>query len=147
MDLHLVGNSCLLSVGAPNMNSAQFFSFSGEANHWALGPLGTPDTVRCTPNSLVWPNDRWLWPLVARWSRCRPLARALLAHRTVRWILSIAPSAISESNKFISQPAWASDTVQCTPDSSVHEQLVLHWLFQLYSFRFFWTWLNRVPGT
>jgi hypothetical protein len=61
----------------PDMNSAWFLSFSGEADRWALGPLGTPD-------SPLRSCDRWLWPCVARWPCCRPLARALLAHRTVR---------------------------------------------------------------
>jgi hypothetical protein len=56
----LEGNSCLLSVGAPDslvhhrtVDSARFPSFSGEADHCNDGPLGTPDspvahrTVRC----------------------------------------------------------------------------------------------------
>jgi hypothetical protein len=49
------------SGAPPNMNSAQFLSFLGEADRWALGPLGTPDNP-------VRPSDRWLWPHVARWS-------------------------------------------------------------------------------
>jgi hypothetical protein len=80
------------SGAPPDMNNVWFLSFFGEANRWALGPLGTPDSVWCIPDSPVWPGDRWLWPRVTCWPRCRPLAWALLAHRTV----------------------------QCTPDSSVN---------------------------
>jgi hypothetical protein len=36
------------SGAPPDMNSARFLSLFGEANRWTLGPLGTPDTVRCT---------------------------------------------------------------------------------------------------
>jgi hypothetical protein len=43
-----------------------------------------PDTVRCTPNSLVPPADRWRGPRVARGLRSWPLRWRLLAHRTVR---------------------------------------------------------------
>ena len=53
------------SGAPPDMNSARFLSFFGEAGSGALGPLGTPDTVRYTPDSSVWPSDRWLWPRVA----------------------------------------------------------------------------------
>jgi hypothetical protein len=105
------------SGAPPYMSSVWFLSFSGEADHWALGPLGTPDTVRCTPYSPVRPGDRWRGPRVARWSRCRPLARALMAHRTVRWILATTPSTILESREFAAEPAFA-------PDSPVHRSLV-----------------------
>jgi hypothetical protein len=101
------GRQFLLSVGwrtgqfgaPPDMNNARFLSFSGEADRWALGPLGTPNTVWCTLDSPVRPGDRWLGPRVACWSRCRPLARALLAHQTIRWFLAAAPSAISREQR------------------------------------------------
>jgi hypothetical protein len=35
------------SSAPPDMNSARFISFFGEADRWTLGPLGTPNTVRC----------------------------------------------------------------------------------------------------
>jgi hypothetical protein len=45
------------SGAPPDMNSslsgARSPSFSGEADRCALGPLGAPDTVRCTPDSPV----------------------------------------------------------------------------------------------
>jgi hypothetical protein len=81
------------------LSGARSFSFSSEANRWAIGPLGTLDTVRCTPDSPVQPSDRWLRPRVARWLRCQPLARAPLAHRTVRWIIAAAPSANSRERR------------------------------------------------
>jgi hypothetical protein len=60
------------------------------------------------------PTDRWLRPRVARWLRCRPLAWALLAHRTVRRILASAPQSIPESGEFTSRASGAPDTVRCT---------------------------------
>jgi hypothetical protein len=53
--------------------------FSGTSNRCSFGPVGAPDTVRCTPDSLVPPSDRCCGPRVA----CRLLGRPL-AHRTVR---------------------------------------------------------------
>jgi hypothetical protein len=97
------------SGAPPDMNSAQFLSLFGEDNRCSRGPLGIPDSVRCTPDSLVRPGDRWLWPLIAHWFRCRPLA-----HRTVRWILVAASSTIPESSQFVTARAWAPDSVRCT---------------------------------
>jgi hypothetical protein len=57
---------CTGQSGAPpDMNSARFLSFPGEADRRACGPLGTLDIVRCTPDSSVRPSDRWLRPRVA----------------------------------------------------------------------------------
>jgi hypothetical protein len=53
-----------------------FLSFFGEADRWRFGAVGAPDTVRCTPESLVPPPFRPLArPRVSRGSRGRPLAR------------------------------------------------------------------------
>jgi hypothetical protein len=67
-------------------------SFSGEADRWALGPLGAPD-------SPVRPSYRWPRPRIARWLCCRPLARVPLALWTVRWFLAEAPSAFSRERR------------------------------------------------
>jgi hypothetical protein len=55
------GNSCLLSPGAPDslvhhrtLSGADFFP------SLAKPTVGASDTVRCTPDSLVPPSDRWL---------------------------------------------------------------------------------------
>jgi hypothetical protein len=119
------------------MNSAWFLSFSGEADRWALGPLGTRDTV------WVWPSDRWPWTCIARWSRYWPLAQALLAHRTVRWILVTTTSAILESREFVARPACAPDTVRCTSDSPVHRRLVQVWLYLAKLFQFNLIWFDN----
>jgi hypothetical protein len=58
--------------------TTRFPSFSGEVDRCSHDARGTPD-------SMVWPDDRWRSPHVAHWLRCWPLAR--LAHRTVRWII------------------------------------------------------------
>jgi hypothetical protein len=102
------------------LSGAWSTSFSGETDCCALGPLGAPD-------SLVRPSDRWLRPRVARWLRCRPLARAPLTHRTVRCTpdspvnFSRGAFAFPESNEFIAGSAWA-------PDSPMCHRLVLVWL-------------------
>jgi hypothetical protein len=112
------------SDAPPDMNSAQFISLSGETGCWTLGPLSTPDTVPCTPDSPVLPSDRWVLPRVARWLHADHAADCWLghgwltgqsgAHRTVWWILVAASSAIPESSEFVAEPAWAPDSVRCT---------------------------------
>jgi hypothetical protein len=62
------------------VSSARSPSFSGEADPYSHGLLGTLD-------SPVRPGDRWREPRVARWLRYQPLARAWLAHRIVRCTL------------------------------------------------------------
>jgi hypothetical protein len=71
------------SGAPPDMNSAWFLSFFGDANRWTLGPLGTLDTVRCTPDSPMQPSDRCLWPHVARWL---PVNRAIDRWRGRCWL-------------------------------------------------------------
>jgi hypothetical protein len=125
---------CTEQSGAPpDMNSTRSLSFFSEADRWNLGPLGTPD-------SPMRPCDRWRRPHVARWSRCRPLARALLAHRIVRWILATATSTIPESSKFVAEPAWA-------PDNPVHCMLVQVWLDLAKLLQSNLIWFNKVPST
>jgi hypothetical protein len=53
---------CTGQSGAPpdshcSLSSARFLSKSGRADHCSFGPDGTPDTVRCTPDSPVHPAD------------------------------------------------------------------------------------------
>jgi hypothetical protein len=66
------------------MSGARSPSYSGADDHCRFVAVGTPDTVRCTPDSLVPPADRWRGPRVARGLRGRPLRWRPLAHRTVR---------------------------------------------------------------
>jgi hypothetical protein len=47
------------SGAPPDSEQCRFPSFFGEADHCSQGPLGTPD-------SPVWPGDRWLRPCVTR---------------------------------------------------------------------------------
>ena len=58
------GNSCLLSVGAPDspvhhrtLSGARFPSKIGAVDRCSLRAIGAPDTVRCTPDSSVPPSD------------------------------------------------------------------------------------------
>jgi hypothetical protein len=72
------------SGAPPDTVRCGFLSYSGVADRWRLGAVGALDTVRCTPDSPVFPSDRWLGHasrvdcVADRW-RARPLA-----HRTVR---------------------------------------------------------------
>jgi hypothetical protein len=132
---------CLSGVRSP--------SFSGEADRCALRLVGAPDTVRCTPDNPVRPTDHWLRPCVARWLRYQPLARAPLAHRTVRCtpnsLVNLSRSALGKFSRAKNSslgPAWAPDTVRCTPDSLVHPRLVHVWLnsCQTFSIQFLLIW-------
>jgi hypothetical protein len=92
------------SGAPPDTVRCGFLSFFGEADRWRLGAVGTPDTVRCTPDSPVPPPDRWLGHVSCtdraadRWPG-RPLA-----HRTV----SCTPdSPVNYSRTpFISSREW-----------------------------------------
>jgi hypothetical protein len=130
------GRQFLSSVGwrtgqsgaPPDMNSARFLSFSGEADRWALGPLGTLDIVRC---SLVTVGSGHASPAnraADRWRERCWLTGQSGAHRTVWWILATMSSTIPESGGFVAEPNKAPDTVRCTPDSPVQRRLVLVWL-------------------
>jgi hypothetical protein len=67
-----------------SLSGAQFPSKSSTVDRCSSGPVGAPDTVRCTPDRPVPPSDRWSCHAspadftADRW-RWRPLA-----HRTVR---------------------------------------------------------------
>jgi hypothetical protein len=118
------GRQFLPSVGwrtghEKSLSGARSPSFSGEANHCALGPLGAPDTVRCDQvivgSGHVSPvnraADRWPW--------------APLAHQTVRCApdspMNFCRGAIGEfsrATKFVAE-CWARElmahrTVRCT---------------------------------
>jgi hypothetical protein len=85
------GNSCLLSVGAPDspvhhrtLSGARFPSKIGAVDRCSLGAVGAPDTVRCTPDSPVPPSDRWLGHASLADCAADRWPSRLLAHRTVR---------------------------------------------------------------
>jgi hypothetical protein len=121
------GNSCLLSLGAPDspvhhrtLFGADFLPYLAKPTVGSLGAVDAPDTVRCTPDSPVPPPDRWLGHMsradraADRWPG-RPLA-----HRTIRCTpdspvnysrTSLIPSR--EQLVCLSQPS-APDTVRCT---------------------------------
>jgi hypothetical protein len=85
----ILGRQILPSVGWRTgqplfMSGARFPSILGAADRCNSGLVDAPDTVRCTPDSLVPPADRWRGPRVARGLRGRPLHWQPLAHRTVQ---------------------------------------------------------------
>jgi hypothetical protein len=92
------------------LSDARSPSFSGKADHWTFGPLGASDSpVRPSDVSRVDRTvDRWL--------------RTSLAHRTVRCspdsLVIFSRCALGEflrAKSLASGPAWAPDTVWCTP--------------------------------
>jgi hypothetical protein len=69
--------------GAHRTVRCGFLSYFGVADRWRFRAVGTPDTVRCTPDSPVPPSDRWLCHASrADYATDRWPGR-LLAHRTV----------------------------------------------------------------
>jgi hypothetical protein len=85
------------SGAPPDTVRCGFLSYSRAADRWRFGAFSAPDTVRCTPDSLVrisfWPLA---WPRVTRGFRGRPLARPTVGspdspvhHWTVRWIIVV----------------------------------------------------------
>jgi hypothetical protein len=91
-----LGRSSLPSIewrteqsGAPpdsycSLSGARFPSKSGTDDRCSSGPVGAPDTVRCTPDSPVPPADRWSYHASPQISR--PTVGSLdspVHHRTV----------------------------------------------------------------
>jgi hypothetical protein len=118
------------SGAPPDMTSAWFLYFFGEADHWALDPLerrtlsDAHRTVRCGLVTVGFSHASPVDHAADRWCGRYWLIWQSGAHRTVRWILAAAPSAIPESSEFIAELAWAPDTIRFTPDSLMHRRLV-----------------------
>jgi hypothetical protein len=76
-------------------------------------------TVRCNLSTVgevhVSPADR----ATDRWLGRGWLTGQSSAHRTVRWIIVTTHWVFPKSSQFAGAPAWAPDTVRCTPDSPV----------------------------
>jgi hypothetical protein len=107
------------SGAPPDTVQCGSLSLFGEADRCSLRAVGAPDTVRCTPDSLVPSSSRWLVPRVTRGFCGRPLA-----HRTVRCTpdspvnYSRTPLITSREQQVrLSQPG-APDTVWCTTGQS-----------------------------
>jgi hypothetical protein len=130
LDINLVGNSCLLSSGAPDSPvhhrtvtvavRCWFPSILGAVDRWSSRPVGAPDTIRCTSDSPVCPTDRWREPRVARWSHDRPLAAGTIDsldspvhHRTVRWFIAMSPLSFPESAQLMPSQPGAPDSPVC----------------------------------
>jgi hypothetical protein len=90
---------------------------SGAADRCSSGPVGAPDTVRCTPDSPVCPTDRWSETRVARRLRSRPLAMGDVGSPD-------SPVIFSHITFFISRDwwvrrGWLTGQSGAPPDSSV----------------------------
>jgi hypothetical protein len=81
------------SGAPPDTARCGFLSYSGAADRWRFGAVGTPDTVRCTPDSPVPPLDRWA------------------GH---------ASRADCAADRWLTRQSGAHWTVRCTPDSPVN---------------------------
>jgi hypothetical protein len=111
----------------------------------ATGPVAHR-TVRCDLVTVgevhVSPADR----ATGRWRGRGWLTRQSGAHRTVRLIITATPSAFPESGS-PSAPAWAPDTVQCTPNSPVHRMLVQVCLSLAKLLQFDFSHFEKFPST
>jgi hypothetical protein len=67
-----------------SLSGAQFPSKSSTVDRCSSGPIGAPDTVRCTPDSPVPPSDRWSCHASPADFAADRWRWRLLAHRTVR---------------------------------------------------------------
>jgi hypothetical protein len=117
------------SGAPPDTVRCWLLSYSGAADRWRFGAVGAPDTVRCTPDILMLPSDRW--PGHASRADCaadswldRPLA-----HQTVRWIIVVRRRRIPESSPF-TRASLAHRTLSGAPS------LNNSWLYTTNSFSF-----------
>jgi hypothetical protein len=108
------------SSAPPDTVRYGFLSSFGEADRWRFRAVGTPDTVRCTPDSPVPPSDRWLCHASrADYAADRWPGRQL-AHRTVRYTpdspvnFSRTPPTKSRERPVDRRQPGAPDTVRCT---------------------------------
>jgi hypothetical protein len=92
-----------------------FVSYSGAADRWSFGAVGTPDTVRCTPDSPVPPSDRC--PGHASRADCaadRWLTGQSGAPPDSPVIFSRTPPFSSRERPVDQRQPGAPDTVRCT---------------------------------
>jgi hypothetical protein len=106
------------------VSGARFLSIRRTADHWSSGSVGALDTVRCTPDSPVYPTDRWR-DHVSREdcaaNRCasdRWLTGQSGAPPDSPVIFSRTPPSKPESRKFTGDQPGASDTVRCPTGQS-----------------------------
>jgi hypothetical protein len=102
-----------------SLSGARLPSKSGTGDRWSSGSVGAPDTVRCTPDSLVCPTDRCYGPCVARRLRGRPLALTTVVSPDSPVNYSRTPPSNPESSEFPTDQPGAPDTVRCTTRQSV----------------------------
>jgi hypothetical protein len=101
--------------GAPSDTvRCRSLSCSGAADRWRFGAVGAPDTVRCTPDSLVPPSDRWLGHASRVDCAADRWPSRSLAHRIVRWILAVRRRRIPESG-FFTRASLAHRTLSGAP--------------------------------
>jgi hypothetical protein len=116
------------------MSGARFLSIWRTADRWSLGSVGAPDTVRCTPDSMVFPTDHWRDHVSRedgaadrcagnRWLTGQSGAPpdSPVHHRTVRWIIVVCrrrvPRAASSPRTSLAHRTLFGappDTIRCT---------------------------------
>jgi hypothetical protein len=96
------------SRAPPDTVRCRFLSYSGVADRWRFGAVGTPDTVWCTPDSPVPPSDRW--PGHASRADCGPT----VGSPDSPVIFSRTPPSSSRERPVDQRQPGAPDTVRCT---------------------------------
>jgi hypothetical protein len=95
-------------------------SLFGEADRCRFRAVGAPNTVRCTPDSLVPPSDCWLCHASRADSTADRWPGRLLAHRTVRCTPD-SPVNFSRTSPTISRERPVRQSQPgAPPDSPVH---------------------------
>jgi hypothetical protein len=111
---------CTGQSGAPpDTVRCRFLSCFGAADRWRFGAVGAPDTVRCTPDSLVPPSDRR--PGHTSRADCaadRWLTGQSSAPPDSPMIFSRMPPTKSRELPFHQSQPGAPDTVRCTTGQS-----------------------------
>jgi hypothetical protein len=100
---------CTGQSGAPpDTVRCRFISCSGATDRWRFGAVGTPDTVRCTPDSPV-PHQT-----VGPATRHERIARPTVGSPDSPVNYSRTPPSRPESRQFTRRQPGAPDTVRCT---------------------------------
>jgi hypothetical protein len=123
------------SGAPPDIVRCRFLSYSGAADRWRLGAVGTPDTVRCTLDSPVPPSDRW--PGHASRADCaadRWLTGQSGASPDSPVNYSRTPPTNSRERPFHQSQPGAQDTDRCTTGQFGAPRLNCLWLNKAISF-------------
>jgi hypothetical protein len=131
------------SGAPPDTVRCGFLSYFGAADRWRFGAVGAPDTVRCTPDSLVPPSYRW--PGHAHARIARPTVGS--ADRGLTGQSGAPPDSPVNYSRWIpesvlfTRASLAHRTLSgAPPDSPVHPDWADSWLLRAKLFQLYFLW-------